>query len=103
MATAVQISQRIGPLQTRNAAGTGNGNHGKTMNASSQIGASEAPARAKPATAAPAASAVTHANGETGRSPMREPSRLETASVPCDSHAAAVVTSAAAAKPERVM
>ena len=103
MATAVQISQRIGPLQTRNAGGTGNGDHGKTMNASSQIGASEAPARAKPATAAPAASAVTHANGESGRSPMREPSRLETASVPCDSHAAAVVTSAAAAKPERVM
>ena len=94
MATAVQISQRIDPLQTRNAAGTGNGNHGKDDERQQPdwcergTGAREAgrPRR-------PAASAVTHAKGETGRRPMREPSRLETASVPCDSHAAAAVRS----------
>ena len=87
-ATAVQMSQRIDPAQIRNAAGTGNGSHGRTMSASSHTGASDAPARARAATAAPATTAIAMANGESGRSPMRAPSRPATASVLCDSQAA---------------
>ncbi len=102
-ATPDQINQRIDPAQIRNAAGTGKGSHGRMMSASSHTGTSDAPALARAATATPAATAIAMGNAEIGRSPMREPSRLETASVLCESQAATAAASAAAGKPRRVM
>jgi hypothetical protein len=101
-ATADQINQRIDPAQIMNAAGRGKGSHGRTMNARSHTGTSDAPALPRAATAAPAARAITTASGEIGRSPMRAPSTPVMASVLCESQAA-TAASAAAGKPRRVM
>src|SRR5574339_1003969 len=90
--TAHHTSHLIAPDHTRIAAGNGIGSHGTITSASSQVGASEAPARAAAMTAAAAAAAKNSEGNDNGSSTMRGPSGVATASVASDSHAAATAS-----------
>jgi hypothetical protein len=89
--TATQISSENGRTHNRNAAGTGNGSHGSSSNASSAGGRGDAPRRCSPATTTTAAATTSATGSEIGRTAIRAPLAPANPRVPSDSHAATAV------------